>query len=224
MPSSQAINKIFYMKGHLSSFEEIDKLRTTNLGEIAREGQSFIAYENSLIEILAKRAQTYYFRETEKVYKVLLVETTVFNSELGNFLSENNKDHDFVITYYFDIPTTTWHFSCRSHARSRLDLGAILKPYGGGGHPKAAGFNVSSPEWPAHLFLTEKEMVEKGEIEEKKSTGVNILQVNEICLSNDLDKTCSHQITLNGKLEIWNKDRIYQWYSENGYPVPVHFM
>ena len=184
LPSSRAVNKALYLKNYTSSFEEIDKLRTVKFDELAREGRIFVTYEDLILEKLSRFWTTRYFFSRPEgpvaphsgaktpgppVYKVMVVEAVFLQSELGSKLSEGHPDHDFAVMYRFDVPSQTWYFSCRAREKSTLDLGAILKCHGGGGHPKAAGFEIQSSEWPRGVFLTEEEFKK---IEKKKTASL----------------------------------------------------
>lgn len=172
LPASQAINKVFYLKGLTNSIEDIDKLKDMNLSQLAEEGRHYLSYENELLEKLSKFKTTYYFgdhpEKPTKFYKVFVVAANFMQSELGHKISEENPDHDFVILYRFEhsyvineSQNGCWYFSCRAREKTDIDLGAILKPYGGGGHPKAAGFEIKSQAWPKHFFLTHEEVKQK---------------------------------------------------------------
>ena len=179
LPASQAINKVFYLKGLTTSVEEIDKIKDMKLEKLAEEGRYYLNYERELLEKLGRFKTSYYFGDRPenptKFYKVFVAAAYYMQSELGHKISEENKDHDFAILYRFDHVKGAWYFSCRARDRTDIDLGAILKPYGGGGHPKAAGFEVTSLLWPKRLFLTEEEMNEKLKpVEEKLEELISI--------------------------------------------------
>lgn len=162
LPSSQAINKVFYLKGYTNSVEEIDKIKDMKLEKLAEEGKHYLNYESDLLAKLSRFKTSYYFGDHPerpiKFYKVFVTAAYYMQSELGHKISEENKDHDFVVLYRFDHVRGAWYFSCRARERTDIDLGNILGAYGGGGHPKAAGFEVASLPWPKRLFLTEEEM------------------------------------------------------------------
>jgi uncharacterized protein len=162
LPSSQAINKVFYLKGLTNSISEIDKIKDMNLSKLAEEGRFYLNYENELMEKLSRFKTSYYFgnqpENPTKFYKVFVMAAYYMQSELGHKISEENPDHDFVILYCFEHQKCIWNFSCRARADTDIDIGAILKPYGGGGHPKAAGFEIKSATWPRNLFLKENDM------------------------------------------------------------------
>ena len=157
LPKSKELNKAFYMKKLTESIESIEKLFNMDIDLLYAEGKSFSEYENQLLEKLSRFKTTYYFgnepKNPTKFYKILVSEAVFMISELGNKISEENTDHDFVILYRFDNYKKAWYFSARARQNSDIDLGSILSLYGGGGHPKAAGFEIKSPTWPADIFL-----------------------------------------------------------------------
>ena len=73
-------------------------------------------------------------------YTVGIVFADKYISELGNKLNELHPNLDFVVL----IDMTSLTVSYRT-VKNDIDLSAIAKKYGGGGHPKASGskFNIS---------------------------------------------------------------------------------
>ena len=99
-------------------------------------------FENKLIEVnenKKKRYLSYKLRTMRKInidkYNVGVVFAEEFISELGNYLCRENEDIDFVMMIQPDIRVV----SLRT-IKDDVDLSAIAKTYGGGGHPKSAGF------------------------------------------------------------------------------------
>jgi uncharacterized protein len=68
-------------------------------------------------------------------------------SETGNEALIQNPDVDYTMTYFDKMnpltAETTRVFSLRSRAGSNVDVSAIAKQHGGGGHENAAGFSKS---------------------------------------------------------------------------------
>lgn len=157
LPGSQAINKVFYLRNLTKTIEDVDKIPPMNLGELAKEGKFYLDYETQLLDTLSRFTAPYRFPDHKesptRFYKVLVTEAVYMISELGHKISEGNPDYDFVILYRFDNLKQAWYFSCRAREKSELDLGDILRNYGGGGHPKAAGFEVQSSSWPGDILL-----------------------------------------------------------------------
>ena len=69
-------------------------------------------------------------------YKVGIVFGDRFRSELGNSLARKHPELDFIA-----IIDPSTHVSLRT-IKEDIDLGLIAKEFGGGGHPKAAGFTI----------------------------------------------------------------------------------
>ncbi len=62
-------------------------------------------------------------------------------SEVGHLLLKENPNAPFAATYYDQLDTLTRAYSLRSKD-DRVDVGALAKSLGGGGHRNAAGFQV----------------------------------------------------------------------------------
>jgi len=89
------------------------------------------------------------FRCDGKAYKVLAVNKGLFGDM---FKSRDLSDFDFVVGFF--CQATQWKISLRG-AGKEIDLGAIAKTFGGGGHKDAAGFSVQSfDELRRILFLS----------------------------------------------------------------------
>lgn len=80
------------------------------------------------------------FRHGETTYRVLAINRGLFGDM---FKSRDLTDFDFVVGFY--RTTTGWKVSLRSAGKD-IDLGAIAKTFGGGGHKDAAGFSVETFE------------------------------------------------------------------------------
>jgi oligoribonuclease NrnB/cAMP/cGMP phosphodiesterase (DHH superfamily) len=76
-------------------------------------------------------------------YKVMMVNTPVLISEVGNQLVTRNPEIDFA-AMYFDQPGLKRVWSLR--AAGKADVSLIATSFGGGGHPNAAGF-TSAPDF-----------------------------------------------------------------------------
>jgi nanoRNase/pAp phosphatase (c-di-AMP/oligoRNAs hydrolase) len=68
-------------------------------------------------------------------HTVPMVNATVLQSEIGERLG---KENPFSVTYFCDGPVK--QFSLRSNGK--VDVSAIAKSFGGGGHVSAAGYRV----------------------------------------------------------------------------------
>jgi len=99
-------------------------------------GAAILRYKNSLVKALSKRAYRLKIGEED----VLALNSSVFQSELGNLLSEGEP---YAAIYYWS--GDKFIFSLRSK-ESGVDVSSVAKKFGGGGHKNAAGFSVSSLE------------------------------------------------------------------------------
>lgn len=80
------------------------------------------------------------FRLKGNTYRVLAINRGLFGDM---FKSRDLTKFDFVVGFYRS--TTGWKVSLRGAGKD-IDLGAIAKTFGGGGHKDAAGFSVESFE------------------------------------------------------------------------------
>lgn len=88
-------------------------------------------YMKGQYALYAKRAFVVNF----KGYRVLALNTDI--SSLVVFESVyNEEEHDIVMPFRYD--GSKWHFSL--YTTKDIDCSALAKSFGGGGHPKAAGF------------------------------------------------------------------------------------
>ena len=78
------------------------------------------------------------FKFQGKMFKVLAVNKGLFGDM---FKSRNLADFDFVVGFYSQ--SAEWKISLRG-AGKEIDLGAIAKTFGGGGHKDAAGFSLKT--------------------------------------------------------------------------------
>ena len=85
--------------------------------------------------------------------------SAVVKMKLKNLLSGNPSEAvykaddslDFVMSYFILPTTAEVVFSLRAAKNKTLDMGQLAKCFGGGGHPKAAGFKL--PYDQAALFI-----------------------------------------------------------------------
>lgn len=106
-------------------------------------------FSNKEIMIIdnAKKELNDYLKECEKrliiidflEYKVGLSISTKYRSIVGNTLSSNHPELDFILIADFNREK----FSART-IHDNIDLNVICTRLGGGGHPKASGFDMTS--------------------------------------------------------------------------------
>jgi oligoribonuclease NrnB/cAMP/cGMP phosphodiesterase (DHH superfamily) len=70
-------------------------------------------------------------------YKMALVSAEQYTNEVGHYILENYPEVEYVMILDYR------HFKCSLRGRGNVDLGELAKEAGGGGHRKAAGFNLN---------------------------------------------------------------------------------
>lgn len=110
---------------------------TLDVATLRQEGTVILRYQKQQIERVIERASV----EDFAGYRVPVLNTPVWQSELGNLLAQG---HPFAVLWY-ETPTERV-YSLRS-TDNGVDVGALAKSLGGGGHRNAAGFRA--PRSPA---------------------------------------------------------------------------
>lgn len=134
---SKAVNAgIAAYKFDFAIWDELDR---RGAEELAVEGNAILRYQEGIIEGLTEKA------EIRRIagHEVPVLNTTTLISEIGNVLS---KSFPFSATY-FDRQDGQRVWSLRSQPDG-LDVSVIAKSFGGGGHPRAAGFQQDI-DWEA---------------------------------------------------------------------------
>ena len=116
-------------------FEEFDKYLDDSAVDNAQErGAYILAYSKTVISKIAKQAVSRKMGDSD----VLVVNSSHWMSEIGAALSPKC---DFAVIWYYDHENRQVKVSLRAHHED-ADVSEIAKRYGGGGHRKAAGFNL----------------------------------------------------------------------------------
>lgn len=106
---------------------------------LIQDGKAILRAQDKQVEIMAKQAVV---RDIAG-YRVPVVNTTVYFSEVGSLLLEWYHDAPFA-AYYFDRADGIRQWGLRS--RETFDCSVVAKEFGGGGHPQASGFTTKVPE------------------------------------------------------------------------------
>jgi oligoribonuclease NrnB/cAMP/cGMP phosphodiesterase (DHH superfamily) len=103
----------------------------------------FSEVENQILDMEAKRIQTYMDEACKSLmpyefdgYKVAVTFAELYTSELGNYICNNHPEYDLAL-----IINLGRSVSLRT-VRDDVDVSAIAKKFGGGGHRKASGFPI----------------------------------------------------------------------------------
>lgn len=151
MPDTQAICR--YIRSQDYAFEAWDKMALdfeTNFDKVRAKAQAVEAYfQNQLAFNLAYGKVI----EFEGHRCAIINCNKTFVSEISHMLME--KYQCPIAIGYVVKPDNTVEFSMRGEDKSDVDVSAICKKYGGGGHAKAAGFLAQLSV--LHTILTQVE-------------------------------------------------------------------
>lgn len=104
------------------------------IAELVRTGRVALTFKRQLVDQICAGAHFGPIRG----HRVPIVNSNVFQSEIGHELLERHQDAPFA-AIYFDRSASQRVWSLRS--RAEFDCSAIAQSFeGGGGHPQAAGF------------------------------------------------------------------------------------
>jgi len=133
IPYSKEFSAAFDMVPY--DFEEFDKYLDDSAVDNAQErGAYILAYSKTVISKIAKQAVPRKMGGKD----ILVVNSSHWMSEIGAALSPKC---DFAVIWYYDHDTRQVKASLRAHHED-ADVSEVAKHYGGGGHRKAAGFNL----------------------------------------------------------------------------------
>lgn len=134
LPFSEEINA--GIDSRPRNFATLDNLEASDpkkiLEGLLAQGLPVVNYKRGVVAELSKHAHEVEFEG----HRVLVANTSTLHSELGAYLC---KDRLFSITW-FKNAKGNFIYSLRS---KDFDVGAIALKYGGGGHCRAAGFQLN---------------------------------------------------------------------------------
>lgn len=113
-----------------------DTLAAAAPSALISDGEAILRYQAGVVENAVRKAAPALLGE----HRVLCTNCTTLISEVAGRLAEGRP---FGVTY-FVRSDGKWIYSLRSDA-SGLDVSLIAKSHGGGGHPRAAGFESNGP-------------------------------------------------------------------------------
>jgi len=129
LPGSQEVAAA--LQSYSRSFTQWNKLLARGLDALVAEGRPILRYKNRLIETAASRVKMIDFEG----HRIPVVSSCILQSEIGGRLS---AEHPFVAIVFETEGRRVW--SLRSQEGRGVDVAAIARRHGGGGHPNAAGF------------------------------------------------------------------------------------
>jgi uncharacterized protein len=132
LPNSREINAAIRLTD--LDFPAWDALAQMDPLDLVGRGEAVLLRDAEIVESHVRHAVP----QEVGGYKVPVVNATVLISEIGHALS---KGQPFSATYFDDIKAGVRRWSLRSQPDG-LDVGAVAKSMGGGGHRHAAGFET----------------------------------------------------------------------------------
>lgn len=139
----QSLEFSVWLRTQPMTFETLDKLSppdTSGIFDGMLKGAAMLEYEEALVENIARGAHRVSLWMNDDDHHVYAVNTPTLVSEVGHLLATKHK---VGMTYHFDADGH-WKFSLRSDGT--VDVSAIAKAFGGGGHTAAAGFRLPHAE------------------------------------------------------------------------------
>tara|TARA_Y100001973_G_C5202698_1_gene339029 strand:- start:3010 stop:3999 length:990 start_codon:yes stop_codon:yes gene_type:complete len=135
-------------------FEEFEKFEDDSVFDDAvKRGSYILAYSKTVIKKVCEKAVVRKY----KGMKVIVVNSSHWMSEIGARLA---PDCDFAVIWYYDHEDRINKVSLRAF-HDAVDVSEIAKSFGGGGHKKAAGFQISGELCVDDIFDPEEEPVEE---------------------------------------------------------------
>jgi len=131
-------------------FEEFEKFEDDSVFDDAvKRGSYILAYSKTVIKKVCEKA----VERRYKGMKVMVVNSSHWMSEIGARLA---PDCDFAVIWYYDHEDRINKISLRAF-HDAVDVSEIAKGFGGGGHKKAGGFQISGELCVDDIFDPEVE-------------------------------------------------------------------
>lgn len=147
LPETREISEVLWFQGYFKgeiSFPKIDTLLYGIPPGIVEKGAAYLEYKKRQISFLIKAAITTKFYCNDRIFTVRLASCPRhLRSDVGNILAEAGGC-DFAALWSYDFASMSWWISLRGSEECYIDLSKIASIFGGGGHPKAAGFTIAS--------------------------------------------------------------------------------
>jgi|TARA_R110002020_G_scaffold37124_20_gene112098 oligoribonuclease NrnB/cAMP/cGMP phosphodiesterase (DHH superfamily) len=135
-------------------FEEFEKFEDDSVFDDAcKRGSYILAYSKTVVKKVCEKAVSRKYKDKD----VLVVNASHWMSEIGARLA---PDCDFAVIWYYDHNDRMIKVSLRAFHEA-IDVSEIAKHFGGGGHKKAAGFQLSGELVVDDIFDDEEIKVEK---------------------------------------------------------------
>ena len=144
-------------------FEEFEKFEDDSVFDDAcKRGSYILAYSKTVVKKLCEKAVSRKYKNMN----TLVVNSSHWMSEIGARLA---PDCDFAVIWYYDHYDRTIKVSLRAF-HDTIDVSEIAKQFGGGGHKKASGFQLSGDLIVDDIF--DEEIIEEKKPKRKRKTSV----------------------------------------------------
>ena len=120
-------------------YNDVERESWETVDYIVKQGKTVLQYQTMLNEIQCKNAA---FEYDFNGYKAICLNGGGFNSDVFKSVYDETK-HDIMMPFQFN--GKQWTISLYT-TKDNIDCSAIAKSKGGGGHKKAAGFQVTNIE------------------------------------------------------------------------------
>jgi hypothetical protein len=161
---SKEVSACLAATGALKDFRILHPFLKITISDLGREGSIILRVERQMVErIVATAAEVQLFHrgttplageegplarviwhDEEIPHPALAAASCVLQSEVGEALA--NACNGVGVVWYFHGPSKKYRVSLRSR-KSGIDVSAIAKLFGGGGHQAAAGFECEELPW-----------------------------------------------------------------------------
>ena len=144
-------------------FEEFEKFEDDSVFDDAcKRGSYILAYSKTVVKKVCEKAVSRKYKNMN----TLVVNSSHWMSEIGARLA---PDCDFAVIWYYDHYDRTIKVSLRAF-HDTIDVSEIAKQFGGGGHKKASGFQLSGDLIVDDIF--DEEIIEEKKPKRKRKTSV----------------------------------------------------
>ncbi|MDB4337510.1 DHHA1 domain-containing protein [bacterium] len=154
-------------------FEEFEKFEDDSVfDDAAKRGSYILAYSKTVVKKVCEKAH----RRKMGGKDVMVVNASHWMSEIGSRLA---PDCDFAMIWYWDHDAKHTKVSLRAF-HDTVDVSEIAKKFGGGGHKKASGFQLSKDKHIEDLFDKPKQRAKRSpKNTETKSIKAKVIKASE---------------------------------------------